>query len=517
VTPAVEAVDLFRLYRSERGSAVALRGLTLVVEPGEFLVVLGPSGSGKSTLLRVLAGLDEPSAGSVRVFGHDLRRLRGRALLEYRSCVLGYADQHFVRALVPELGAREQIELRLGLLGVPRRERERAAAGLLERVGLAGREDARPAELSGGQQQRVALCAALAHGPRLFVADEPTGELDRETAAEVYGLVRELSRAVGATTVLVSHDPESAGVADRVVHVRDGRVSAEATDGETRAVVGRGGWIRVPEDLLRRAGLGGTARIEVDDRGVLVSSGAAPGLRESTGEARPAPAPAPGGEMVAEVRRLAKTHGRGGGARRVFTDLSAGFAAGTVTAVTGRSGSGKTTLLHLLAGLDVPSAGEVRVLGTTVSAADAASRAALRRATVGIVPQGTDLVHFLEARELVELALAQRGLARAEARRNAEAALADVGLGELAAERVGRLSMGERQRVAVARALAIRPRLLLADEPTARLDEENARAVAGLLAGLARRWGTAVVCATHDPVLVERADVRLDLGRGEPP
>jgi ABC-type lipoprotein export system ATPase subunit len=515
VTPAVEAVDLFRLYRSERGNAVALRGLTVRVEPGELVVVLGPSGSGKSTLLRILAGLDEPSAGSVRVFGRDLRGLRGRALLEYRSRTLGYADQHFVRALVPELGAREQVELRLGLLGVPRRERMRVAAELLERVGLSDRADARVSELSGGQQQRIALCAALAHRPGLFVADEPTGELDRENAADVYALVRELSRAAGATTVLVSHDPESVGVADRVVHVRDGRVSAEAAGGETRAVVNRGGWIRVPEELLRRAGLGGTARIEVDERGLLVSAGdeRAPAAAEA-----PAPAaPAPAGETVAEVEELAKTHGRGGAAQHVFAGLSARFAAGSITAVTGPSGSGKSTLLHLLAGLDVPTAGEVRVLGTALSALDAAARAALRRASVGIVSQGTDLVHFLEARELVELALAQRGVERAEARRRAEAALADVGLGELASERVGRLSMGERQRVAVARALAVRPRLLLADEPTARLDEENARGIGALLSELARRSGAAVLCATHDPVLVERADVRLDLGHGARP
>jgi energy-coupling factor transport system ATP-binding protein len=239
---AVEARDLFRLFASPQGTSVALQGLTLDVAERELVVVFGPSGSGKSTLLRILAGLDRPSAGSVSVLGHDLRTLRGRALLEYRSLTLGYADQHYTRALAPELTARELVGLRLALLGVDRATRERTAETLLERVGLDDRRDALPSELSGGQQQRIAICAALAHRPRLFVADEPTGELDERNAAEIYDLIGGLARESGATTVLVSHDPRSAAVADRVVQIRDGRVSAE--DGH--AVVNRGGWIRVP-------------------------------------------------------------------------------------------------------------------------------------------------------------------------------------------------------------------------------------------------------------------------------
>ena len=510
MTPAVEASDLFRIYPSDEGASVALQGLTLDARDGELLVVFGPSGSGKSTLLRILAGLDRPSAGSVRVFGEDLRKLRGRALLDYRSRTLGYADQHYARVLAPELSAREQIGFRLGLLGLPARERLRAADELLDRVGLLDRRDARPGELSGGQQQRVALAVALAHQPRLFIADEPTGELDAVNAAHMYALIRELSRAAGLTTILVSHDPESAAVADRVVQIRDGRVSGETSDGELRAVVNKGGWIRVPEEFLRRAALADRARIEVDERGVLVSAG---------GDAAPAhapvaaPAPAPrAGAVVAETHGLTKVYGSGDRGREVFRGLSVSFAAGGLTAVTGPSGSGKSTLLNLLAGLDLPSEGEVTVLGTAVSRLDATARAALRRSHVALVSQGTDLVPFLGAQETVELALAMRGIGGHEAERRAAAALAEVGLAELAAQRVSRLSMGERQRVALARALAARPALLLADEPTARLDEANARAVGALFAELAGRTGTAIVCATHDPVLIEHAHAEVAVG-----
>ncbi len=154
------------------------------------------------------------------------------------------------------------------------------------------------------------------------------------------------------------------------------------------------------------------------------------------------------------------------------------------------------------------------MLGTPLSGLDASARAGLRRSRVAIVQQGTDLVPFLDARETVELALVRRGSARLAARRGAEAALESVGLAELMAQRVGRLSMGERQRVAIARALAAQPRLLLADEPTARLDEANARAIGALFATLAEETGAAVVCATHDPVLTARASAEVALGGG---
>ena len=146
----VEARDLYRLYDTPQGTAVALQGLSLDVHDGELLVVFGPSGSGKTTLLRILAALDRPTAGSVRVAAHDLRTLRGRALLEYRSRTLGYADQHYTRALAPELTARELVGLRLALHG--ERARDARADALLERIGLRDRADAFPHELSGGQQ-----------------------------------------------------------------------------------------------------------------------------------------------------------------------------------------------------------------------------------------------------------------------------------------------------------------------------------------------------------------------------
>jgi putative ABC transport system ATP-binding protein len=182
---------------------------------------------------------------------------------------------------------------------------------------------------------------------------------------------------------------------------------------------------------------------------------------------------------------------------------------GRLHAITGPSGSGKTTLLHLLAGLELPDAGQVTVDGMELSALDRAGRAALRRARIAYVGQQAGLVPHLSALENVELVLSLRGLGGG--RIAALAALESVGLGERATQRVGRLSQGERARVAIARAVVSKPTLLLADEPTSRLDGANAISIAILLVRLARDTGAAIACATHDPLVIEQADSQISL------
>jgi ABC-type lipoprotein export system ATPase subunit len=515
VSAAVEAREVFHVYSTPEGDAAALQGLTLSVLEREVLVVLGPSGSGKSTLLRILAGLERPSAGRVRVFGAELGKLGGRALADYRASVLGFVEQHYTRSLDPDLTARQLVALQSALAGASRRERDVRSLELLERVGLEGKRDARPGELSGGEQQRVAVCAALAHRPGLLLADEPTGELDAASADLVYALLGELAREHGCTTVVVSHDPESARIADRIVRVRDGRVSEEAggKSGDETIVVGRGGWLRLPEDLLARAGIGGRARAKLDEGAIVVSpAGGDSGAREvGSVDVRRRAGTGAGGGVAAEARAVVKTFGRGPQATDVFRGLDLTFETDRFTAVTGPSGSGKTTLLHLLAGLSLPTAGDVVVFGVSLPALDRTARAALRRERVALIAQAPELLPFLSARENVELGLAVRSVPVERAREQARDALEAVDLGERSEQRVSRLSAGERQRVAIARALASEPALLLADEPTARLDQANALAVGALLANLARTSGAAVVCATHDPLLIEHADETVAL------
>ncbi len=518
---AIDVRDVFRIYQTEEGDAAALQGLSLSVRESEVLVVLGPSGSGKSTLLRLLAGLDRPSAGSVRVFDEDVGKLTGRWLGAYRSGTLGYADQHYARALVPELTARELVALQPALQGVPRAERLAHADELLAHVGLTAKRDSRPQELSGGEQQRVALCAALAHRPRLFLADEPTGELDHANALLVYQAIAELTRAQVCTTVIVSHDPESASIADRVVRIRDGRVSEEwarEQGGEDAIVVGRGGWLRLPEEFLHRAGIRTRAVARLEDEAIVVTA-AEPSVPAGPVELRGSEPLTASGRVVAEVRGLTRRFA----AATALDGLEASFSSGRLTAVTGPSGSGKTTLLHLLAGLDLPSSGEVFVLGRRIDELDREERAVLRAAEIGFVGQQPGLVPFLSAKENVELGLALR-LSGSEPQAQvgidvaarADELLDAVGLAERAGQRLSRLSTGERARVAIARALAPRPALLLVDEPTSRLDQVNAVAVAALLANLAREQDAAVVCATHDPLVIDQADDQLPLSVAAP-
>ncbi len=501
----VEARDLFCVYPGADGGVAALQGLTLDVEDREVCVVLGPSGSGKTTLMRVLAGFERPSAGRIAVAGLELGSLSGRQLADYRARTLGYADQHYWRALAGELSVLELVAVPLGLRGVGRLARRHRALELLERVGLGERAQARPGELSGGEQQRVAICAALAHSPRLLIADEPTGELDEENADAVFALLADLSREEGATTIVVSHDPRSAAVADRVVQIRDGRVSDERHREVTSVVIGRGGWLRIPAEALSAAGIVDratvTGREGVIELRSLQNRAAAP--------ARPTGVVGSAGATV-ELRGVTRRFG----SDIALAETTATFEPGRLSVVTGPSGSGKSTLLSLVAGLDLPDEGEVVVGGTTVSSLDRDARARFRRDTVAVIGQTPGLSSFMTARENVELGLAIRGVDGGEAHERANDALVAVGLGEHADRLAGLLSAGQRERVGVARALAARTAVIIADEPTSRLDLATAQALGSLLAGLAHTYGTTLVCATHDPVLIGFADDDVQLRSG---
>jgi ABC-type lipoprotein export system ATPase subunit len=503
---AVELRDVFRVHSTSVGGAVALQGLTLGVRERERLVVLGPSGSGKSTLLRIAAGLERPSAGVARTLGADLGALPARRVAAFRAKHLGFLDQHYARSLSPALTCAGNVELPLRLAGAPRSARRSRALELLARVGLDDRAEDAPDRLSGGEQQRVAACAAISHHPAILFADEPAGELDEVTAASVYELLAELAARDGTTLVVVSHDERAAELADRVVHVRDGRISAEAGRGESpQLVVGRGGWVRLPADARREAGIGGKTGWQVREREVALA-----GDVEGSEALAPTFAAHPGaGEPAADVRGVHKSFG----SRRVLAGFDASFARGRLAALEGRSGSGKTTLLHLLAGLDRPDAGSVVVAGRDLSTLGREELAALRREHIGWVGQEPGLVPFATALENATLALEIGDCGRRpEHEDEARAWLERLGLADCVDRLTDRLSAGERQRVAIARALARAPDVLLLDEPTARLDEESAALVADLLVAAARVSNAAVVCATHDRAVAGRADALIALG-----
>ncbi|UUY05896.1 ABC transporter ATP-binding protein [Svornostia abyssi] len=232
---AAQAVDLVRVHGRGPAAVRALDGVTVAFEEGRFTAIMGPSGSGKSTLMHLVSGLDTPTAGRAMIGDVDLATLSDKALTRLRRDQVGFVFQQF--NLVPTLTARENIELPQRLAG--RRPDDAWGRELVDVVGLGDRLGHRPSEMSGGQQQRVAIARALAGRPRIVFGDEPTGNLDSHTGAEVLDFLRRAVRELDQTVVMVTHDPTAASYADRVLFLADGRIAGELADPTPEAVLDR--------------------------------------------------------------------------------------------------------------------------------------------------------------------------------------------------------------------------------------------------------------------------------------
>ncbi len=218
----VELRGIEKSYKKGRETVDVLQGITLDIDGGDYLALMGPSGSGKTTLLNLVAGIDKPTAGSVVVGGHALEGMSGKELAQWRSRNVGFVFQFY--NLLPVLTARRNVELPLLLTRLSGKQRSKSAATALEIVGLGDRAGHRPGELSGGQQQRVAIARAIVADPTLLVCDEPTGDLDRDTAEEILELLGILNAEHGKTIVMVTHDPKAADHAKHVLHLDKGKL-----------------------------------------------------------------------------------------------------------------------------------------------------------------------------------------------------------------------------------------------------------------------------------------------------
>ncbi len=216
----IELVDLHKHYRKGRIDIPALDGLSLTIDAGSFVAIMGPSGSGKSTLLHLIGGLDSADSGIIRVGEYRLDRMSERQLTAWRSRHVGFIFQMY--HLVPVLTAAQNVELPLLLFRMPARERRKRVATALEVVGLADRMDHRPNQLSGGQEQRVAIARAIVTDPDVILADEPTGDLDARTSQEILQLLSLLNAEFGKTIVMVTHDPRAAAFGQRILHLDKG-------------------------------------------------------------------------------------------------------------------------------------------------------------------------------------------------------------------------------------------------------------------------------------------------------
>lgn len=300
-----------RIFTAQGVEVQALQGLDLRMTAGEMVALVGASGSGKSTLLGILAGLDAPTAGSARVAGHDLVTMKGKERLEYRRRSVGFVWQQSGRNLLPYLTARENVAMAHAVAGaVPRKDRASAGDELLALLDVADVADVRPAHLSGGQKQRVAIAVALANAPRVLLADEPTGELDERTSADVLGAMQTVNRERGVTTLIVTHDAAVTEHVDRTVRIRDGRTSTETfrstrTDesgqtvrvAEEYAVLDRVGRMQLPGEFVEALALRDRVRLTLEPDHVRVgpgesaapagsSAGSADGHGDGTGDGR---------------------------------------------------------------------------------------------------------------------------------------------------------------------------------------------------------------------------------------
>jgi ABC-type lipoprotein export system ATPase subunit len=284
---------LVRIYIAAGIEVQALQGLDLLVNEGEIVALVGASGSGKSTLMNILAGLDTPTAGSVRVAGQDLAALSKRQRLAYRRRAVGFVWQQTSRNLLPYLTAQQNVELPMRLAdgGIGRQaagrpgsgygsgrgagRRRKRATELLDLLGLGDCLHRRPDQLSGGEQQRTAIAVALVNEPKVLLADEPTGELDTATAAEVFGALQQANSELGVTVLIVTHDPAVSAVVRRTVAIRDGRTSTEihrhaiaGDDGEVAqhaveyAVLDRAGRLQLPREMTEPLGMRDLVRLE---------------------------------------------------------------------------------------------------------------------------------------------------------------------------------------------------------------------------------------------------------------
>jgi putative ABC transport system ATP-binding protein len=300
--PMVLCDNLVKIYKVQDLEVVALQGLDLMVERGEFMALVGPSGSGKSSLMNILGGLDRPSAGKAIVDGQDLLKLSTFALTRYRRKKVGFVWQQPSRNLIPYLSVEENVELPMIVAGMPFKERKDWARELLDAVGLWPRRHHNLPRLSGGEQQRTAIAVSLANKPVLLLADEPTGEVDTSTAQNVIDTLRHLNREYNLTIVTVTHDTRIADQVDRVVAIRDGKTSTErvrrvraAEEGGPElpdqhfestveavaameehvtyheyVVLDAAGRLQIPRDYLEKLGISDRAMVDLTDEGIVI-------------------------------------------------------------------------------------------------------------------------------------------------------------------------------------------------------------------------------------------------------
>ena len=449
--PAASLTDVVKTHRVASGEVRALRGVSASFEAGALSAVMGPSGSGKSTLLRLLAGIDRPTSGSVRVLELDVGRASGRARRHLRHDRVGYVSQRPSDNFFPHLTIAEHLRM-----ARPGRRRHLSPDEVVAALGIGHRLAHHAAELSGGEQQRAAVAIALCSGASVILADEPTAQLDHASGAELIAATRALA-ATGVAFVVATHDPSVRDAAADVMELDHGIRASSRRRADEPA--------RPPEPVA--------------------------------GDDEPKEAP------VLSAVGLTKIYRRGDEDVHAVERVDLSVSPGELVTLLGVSGSGKSTLLHLLAGWELADGGSVR---------HANDRSPPPWRDLAVLPQKLGLLEELTVRENVEYPARLAGRLE-ELGDTVDGLLERLGLAHLADRRPAEISVGEQQRTALARAVVLSPVALLVDEPTGHQDaawatvvlEELERAVAA---------GSGCLAATHDPLARRFADREIRMADG---
>ena len=470
----VRALDVKKTYFRGGEALHALNGVDFWVKRGDYVSIMGPSGSGKSTLFNMIGGLDKPNGGRVFIDEVDIAALDTVELAWLRCHKIGYIFQTY--NLIKVASALDNVMLPMTFAGMLQADAQDKAVELLKKVGLGDRILHKPVQMSGGQQQRVAIARALANDPAIVLADEPTGNLDATTGAQIIELLRELNEEFGVTVITATHDYKMLSVSDRIAWIRDGKLVRYAAREE----------IDIEEGHIEAAQKGTTLSVSAGDR-----------KEASAGD---------GGDAIVSARGVRRLYAIGEESVWALNGVDIDIRRGEYLSIMGPSGSGKSTLFNMIGGLDTPTEGTVRIDGRDTAGMDAAEVAFLRCSKIGYIFQTFNLIPVMTALENVMLPLTFSGLPDDEARTKAGALLDRVGLSQRADHRPGELSGGQQQRVAIARALANDPELILADEPTGNLDLKTGAEIIALLSDLCRIHGVTVISATHDHKMLAASD-----------
>lgn len=463
----IKAVDVKKTYKLPAEEVHALKGVSLEVKEGEFVALMGPSGSGKSTFFNLIGCLDSVTEGSLYVGDYEVSNMKENELPKVRKENTGFVFQDCF--LIPTLTAVENVELPY-VFSPEKGNRERAVE-LLEKVGLGDRLYHLPKELSGGQMQRVAIARALACKPKILLADEPTRSLDTKNAKTIYELFRKLCEEDKVTVIVATHNVQMAYYADRIIRLKDGLL-----DGEERK-----------EDYKPR---------EI------------PGINQSDR------AESKFNEKVIDADGIKKSYVMGSEKVEALRGVDFSISPGEIVALVGPSGSGKTTLMNLISCLDSASDGTLLINSRQVDNLNEGQLIKIRRENIGFVFQNSHILPTISLRENIEMPL----LFSRKKMDNAKILeLIDmVGLlGKEDRMEGNLLSGGEKQRVAIARAMVNEPKVILADEPTGRLDVKLRDEIMGIFKKLAKEKKVAIFIATHDLEVAAMTDRVIHLQDGQ--